>query len=313
MWAGAAAALLVTVLAPGAAGAQTSPSTTTTTAAGSTTTVPLSTVTSVYVLPFSWSIKLGETKQFMALGKTAGGSSVPLGAGSGVVWTSSNPAVATVNGNGMATSHGGGTTVITANLNGVKASSTLTVHAPVAVASLLMAPASVDIGVGGRATLTAVPLSASGIPVAGHYPTFTSSRPGVVAVYGNGTVIGLRTGTALITATVEGKTTTSTVTVHAVAPSVASPNVSVLPEHVLLQSGQYRTLSVRFTNPWGRVVSLSGKTVTVESSDPAVARVIPTGSQSWVVEALKPGIAQVVVTVNGVRGVGTVYVANPTG
>lgn len=296
-------------MAPGAAGAQTSDPTSVATA--STSTSP--TITAMHVLPYSWSIKLGQTKLFMALGTTTSGSNVPLGSSSGVVWTSSNPAVATVDANGLATSHSGGTTLITASLNGVKASSTLTVHAPVTVASLMMAPSSVEVGVGRWASLLAVPLSAEGIPVAGHWPSYTSSKPGVATVYGNGMVVGLKAGTAVITATVEGKTATSTVTVKASAPAVVGPHVGVLPEHVLLQSGQVRTLSVQFTNANGRVVGLRGKTVTVTSSDPAIARVIKSGSQSWVIEALKPGIARVVVTVNGVRGVATVYVAKPTG
>ena len=276
-------------------------------AAPSFATASASEVGRVYLLPFSWTIALGETKLYAALAKSTTGAMLPL-AGRNVVWSSSDKSVATVDGNGLATSRGGGTTVISVSVDGVTATSTLTINAPVSVASATLAPSAMEIEVGERGFLTAVPLTSAGTPVVGEIASFTSSKPGVVAVYGNGMVIGLRPGTATITATVAGKTATSTVTVAASQADDGVRTIRVLPENALLGTGQVRSLSIFMYNAKGRGVNLSNRTVEVVSSNPAVARVIDSGRQSWVVQGGTPGTAEITVTINGVKGSSTFFV-----
>jgi hypothetical protein len=87
---------------------------------------------SVKITPVSQALTVGQTTQFTAVG-TYGNANHPSTQNltTGVTWTSTAPAVATVNASGLATAVGAGTTTITANaaaFNGpTSASATLTV------------------------------------------------------------------------------------------------------------------------------------------------------------------------------------------
>ena len=69
--------------------------------------------TSIVITPTSASISMGATKQFTAVTKDSSGNTLT---GVPLVWKSSNTAVATVSGTGLATSVGLGTTKITASV-----------------------------------------------------------------------------------------------------------------------------------------------------------------------------------------------------
>src|SRR5207249_3496972 len=84
-------------------------------------------VASVSVTPATATIGVGQTAQYAAITRDAFGN--PLG-GRTVTWSSSNPAVATVNGAGQATGVAGGAATITATSEGQSGSSAITVTAP---------------------------------------------------------------------------------------------------------------------------------------------------------------------------------------
>ena len=90
------------------------------------------------------STTVGQTTQFIAIGNLAG-SSNEQDLTSSVTWISSASGVATISATGLATGVGAGSTVITAELNGLVTSSTLTVSAApaptVAPATLIVIPA----------------------------------------------------------------------------------------------------------------------------------------------------------------------------
>ncbi|MGA9068770.1 MAG: hypothetical protein WB424_00860, partial [Terracidiphilus sp.] len=92
----------------------------------------VSDISAITVSPATQSVAtLGVDVQFVAIGKTVGGDTVPLTNGGGVKWTSSVPSIASINdpASGVATTIGAGTATITAtytNADGSGASGTAT-------------------------------------------------------------------------------------------------------------------------------------------------------------------------------------------
>ena len=84
-----------------------------------------STLTSISISPINKSIAAGNLQSYTASGLYAGNSTLNITAQAR--WASSNPSVATVNPRGLVTAVGLGTTTISASLNGLSASTTLTV------------------------------------------------------------------------------------------------------------------------------------------------------------------------------------------
>ena len=91
------------------------------------------------------STSVGQTTQFIAIGNLAG-SSTMQDLTTSVTWLSSNVSVATISSRGLATGLSGGSTIITAELNGLTSSSTLSVSTlaaqPAIPATLAVIPAA---------------------------------------------------------------------------------------------------------------------------------------------------------------------------
>jgi len=90
-----------------------------------------------------------------------------------------------------------------------------------AVASVTVSPPSASVQVGQTAQLTATPKQASGAPLGGRVVTWSTSDSTVARVSASGLVTGRAAGSATVTATSEGKTGTSAITVP--APSSGGP------------------------------------------------------------------------------------------
>jgi uncharacterized protein YjdB len=126
-----------------------------------------------------------------------------------IEFTSSDEDVAEVDENGVVTIVGAGTTIITAESEGVEATISIT-GALRPVASVVVSPDPVAIAVGGTQTFTARVLAANGEVLAGRTIAWSSGNTGVATVHATS---GVATGVApsgatavLITATVEGVT-----------------------------------------------------------------------------------------------------------
>src|SRR2546429_282718 len=153
-------------------------------------------VASVSVSPATAAIQVGQTVQLVATPKDANGN--PL-SGRTVTWASSNTSVATVSASGLVTGNVGGTSTITV------------VHVP--VASVSVAPASASVQAGSAIQLTATPKDANGNPLSGRTVSWSSSNTSVATVSSSGLVTGVTVGSATITATSEGQSGTSAITV----------------------------------------------------------------------------------------------------
>ena len=264
------------------------------TSAVTVTTVPVASVT---VSPSPASVQQGATVQLTATPKDANGN--PL-SGRVVTWSSNNTAVARVNSSGLVTGVAAGTATITATSEGKSGTSTLTVTA-VPVASVTVSPSPATVQQGSTVQLTATPKDANGNPLSGRVVTWSSNNTAVARVNGSGLVTGVAAGTATITATSEGQSGTSDVTVT-LAPVVS---VAVTPSPASVQVGQ--TLQLTATPKDANGNPLSGRVITWASNNTAVATV----SGSGLVSGVTAGSATITATSEGKSGTSGVTVTTP--
>ena len=171
-------------------------------------------VASVSVTPATATIGVGQTAQYAAITRDAFGN--PLG-GRTVTWSSSNPAVATVNGAGQATGVAVGSATLTATSEGKSGTAAILVT-NVPVASVTVSPATASVPAGQTVQLTATLKDANGNTLTGRTVTWSSDNTAVATVSGSGLVSSVAAGAATITATSEAKTGTSAITVTAPPP-----------------------------------------------------------------------------------------------
>lgn len=143
--------------------------------------------------------------------KTISATVTPLNATSPIIWTSSDESVATVK-NGLVRALSPGTTTITARIDSVSASCTVTVEEAPDLEGITINNTELDLQVGDTTKLigTKNPPDASGTI------EWVSSDEDVVTVDKNGNVNAIGIGTATITASCEGFTATCDVTVSEV-------------------------------------------------------------------------------------------------
>src|SRR6266705_1138966 len=180
---------------------------------GSTPPAPVATVT---LTPGSATVNEGQTLQLTATLKDANGNILT---GRSITWSSSNSSAATVNATGVVTGVVAGSATITATSEGQSGTSAITVvHMP--AASVTVTPASGTVSAGSSLQLTATPKDANGNPLVGRTVTWQSSNTSAATVNGSGLVSGVAAGSATITATSEGQSGTSAITVTPPSASV---------------------------------------------------------------------------------------------
>jgi len=263
-----------------------------------TVTVTVTPVASVTVTPASASVLVGGTAQLTATPKDASGN--PL-LGRVVTWQSSSAGIATVNSTGLVTGVAQGSATVTATSEGQSGTSAITVTVP-PVASVAVTPASANVFVGGTAQLTATPKDASGNPLAGRVVTWQSGNTGIATVNSTGLVTGVAQGSATVTATSEGQSGTSAITVTTSTAPVAS--VTVAPASTDVFVGAVAQLTATPKDASGN--PLVGRVVTWQSSNPGIATVNATG----LVTGIAQGSATVTATSEGKNGQSSITV-NP--
>src|SRR6266705_1862852 len=261
-------------------------------------TVPVASVT---VSPASASVQAGQTVQLTATPKDANGNAL---SGRTVTWASSNGSVGTVNGSGLVTGVVGGSTTITATSEGQSGSSAVTVTAgPLPVASVTVSPASASVPAGQTVQLTATAKDANGNALTGRTVTWASSNISVGTVNASGLVTGVVAGSTTITATSEGKSGTSAVTVTAAPVPVASVTMSPATASVFV--GQTTQLAATPKDANGN--TLTGRTITWASSPSSIAGVNGSGLAAGVAV----GSATITATSEGKNGASTITVTTP--
>jgi len=254
-------------------------------------------VASVSVSPATASVQTGQTVQLTATPKDGSGGAL---SGRTVTWASSNVGVATVSGNGLVGGVAAGSATITATSEGQNGSAAVSVTI-VPVASVVVSPATAGVQAGQNVQLTATTKDAGGSVLSGRTVTWASSNAAVATVSGTGLVTGVAAGSATITATSEGKSGTSALTVTAAIAPVASVTLSPSPATVQLSG----TLQVTATLKDASGNILSGRTVTWASDNSGIAMVSATG----LVTGIVAGSATIRATSEGQSGTTPLTVA----
>src|SRR5213078_1506466 len=166
------------------------------------------------------------------------------------------------------------------------------------VASVTISPATGSIRVGQTLQLTATPKDLAGGTLTGRTVMWTSGNTSVATVSGSGLVAGVIPGSAMITATSEGKSSTATLTVTTVP--VAS--VAISPATGSIRVGQKLQLTATPQDSIGG--TLSGRTVMWASGDTSVAIVSPSGQ----VTGVAPGSAPITAMSEGKSSTATITV-----
>jgi uncharacterized protein YjdB len=257
-----------------------------------TVTVQRTPVASVVVLPAKVSAGKGSTTRLTAVAYDAGQNVLP---DRGMIWTSNNAAVATVDGTGLVTAKEKGTALITATAEGKSGSSEITVS-PGAVSRVFVTPNPVAMVSGDKQPLAVSAQDASGTVLTVTNVIWASSNTQVATVAG-GEVTAQGGGTASISATVDGVSGSTSVTVT--RPPVGT--VAVSPATIMV--GQKLRMTATVTDTKGNVVT--DRTVTWSVPGNPVATVNATTGE---VTGLLPGTVPVTATSEGKSGSGTLTV-----
>jgi uncharacterized protein YjdB len=208
-----------------------------------------------------------------------------------ITWSSSNSAVASVNGAGLVTAVAPGSATISATSEGKSGSAGVAVSL-VPVNSVQLTLGTSTLVVGGGTQGTVVLRDAANNVLSGRVITWSSSDAAVASVNSSGAVTAVAPGTATITATSEGKSGSAGVTVT-VAP-VNSVQLTLGANTLVVGGTTSGTVVLR--DAANNV--LTGRVITWSSSNALVAGV----SASGVITALAPGSATITATSEGKSG-----------
>jgi trimeric autotransporter adhesin len=167
-------------------------------------------VSSVRIAPASVNLFVAESANLAATAYDSDGKPI---SGRSVVWTTNNVAVAAISQSGRVTGLLPGNAVVTAVIDGHAATATIRVSL-VPVARVAIAPATANVDQGKSATLQPRVYDAANNLLTGRTVAWSSADTRILTVSQSGVVRGVRRGTTVVTATVEGKFGTSTVRVR---------------------------------------------------------------------------------------------------
>ncbi len=174
------------------------------------------TLSSIAITPASPTLTAGATQQFTATATYSDSSTKNVT--SSVTWASSATAVATISASGLATAVAQGSTTITAALNGVSGTTSLTVATPPppTLASIAVTPVNPGFVTAStqQFTATGTYTDASTKDVTASV-TWSSSDTSAATINSSGLATGVAAGTSTITATQNGVSGSTTATIAA--------------------------------------------------------------------------------------------------
>jgi hypothetical protein len=234
------------------------------------TVTPPASLVSIAVTPANPTVAWGATQQFTATGSYSDGSSRDLTAN--VTWASSVSAVASITTDGLATGSAAGTSTISATLDDVKGSTTLTISPPPLV-SIAVTPSQPSISKGETQQFTAMGTYADNTVVdLTASVTWSSGLAAVATIDASGLASGVAPGTSTIRATYGGLSGSTVLTVT--PPKLTSITITPANPTVPLGSAEQFTATGTFAD---NTVANITTFVSWESSLTSVATINATG------------------------------------
>jgi hypothetical protein len=241
-------------------------------------------------VPATISIAAGSTQQFKVNANYSDGTTGALA--SGVTWTSTNTAAATIDANGIAKAVAAGTSTINAVAKGVGASAGLTVTAaPKTLTTVSVTPAAATITAGTtqqlKATATYSDGSKTDVTLSA---SWASSNFATATINSAGIAKGISPGTAAITASTGGQSGTASLTVA--APALTAITIAPANPSFTVGSSEQFTATARYNN--GTTADVTSK-VAWASSNTAVTTI----SASGLATGKSAGSATISASMNG--------------
>ncbi|MDF2774227.1 MAG: Ig domain protein group 2 domain protein [Geminicoccaceae bacterium] len=254
-------------------------------------------VDAVSITPTNSTVDPGETTQLEAVVFDDAGRVI---SGKKLNWRSSNDAIASVDDDGVVTGSTKGSTVITVQAEGRKATATINVLAvPVATVSASLGTSALSVGQ--TTTATATLEDADGNVLSDRTIAWQSSNPALVTVNSAGLVTAVAAGSVTITAIAEGKTASVSLTVAPAAPTA----ILITPSGASLSPDQTAQLTAEVRGSDGTVMN---RPVAWASDRIDIATVSPDG----LVTAHAAGTASITATSDGVLASVPVTVSAPS-
>lgn len=251
-------------------------------------TVTSAVLTSIQVGIPSPSLASGSTEQLTATGIFSDNTTQPLT--SQVAWQSSDTTVAAISGVGVLTALKAGAVTVTATLNSLSGSGSVTITAP-ALSSITVSPAVFSVASGQTKQLSAQGVYTDGTTQDVTGQVTWSSSTASAAVDSNGLVTGVSVGSSVITASIGSTKGTAAVTVTAAlllsivvtpsAPSIATGQTQAFAANAIFSDGSTTDVTnsviwsssatnVATIDPTGLATGVSAGTATITASTGSV-------------------------------------------
>jgi uncharacterized protein YjdB len=271
-------------------------------------TVSLASLTSIGVEPASPTVAVGAAMQLTATGTFSDGSTQDLTAQA--TWQSADAAVATVQA-GLVQGVGAGSTAITATVNNVTGSSTVTVTTAT-LQAVTVQPTSATIAIGMNLSFTAQGQYSDGTTQdLTATVNWTSSNPQTASISNaagsKGVATGLAAGTVTLTATQGGVSGTATLTVTSATLSALEVN----PGNASIPNGSQQQFTALGTFSDGSTSDLT-TSVTWSSSNTQVATISNAAGSKGVASSVSVGQVTITATHSGVSGTAQLTVTPAT-
>jgi uncharacterized protein YjdB len=263
------------------------------------------TLKSITASPAQASISVGATEQFTATATYSDGSTGDIT--QAATWTDSNSKIATITSSGIATAVAPGSATITASMEGMSGSATLTVPTPPkTLSSIAVSPAgpSILIGATQQFVATATYSDNSTQDVTGTV-AWASSNTAAATINATGLATAVAAGSTTVTATLNSVSGTATLNISAPAPTLGSISVSAAAGTVAAGSTDQFTATATYSD--GSTQNVTA-TATWKSSTTSVATINAAG----LVTAVSAGSTTISASYDGVSGSTTLAVTGIT-
>jgi uncharacterized protein YjdB len=247
-------------------------------------------ILAIVISPDSFDLPMTTTRTIVAQLVGPGGLAITNRV---ITWSSTDPSIAVVGGNGLVTPVSPGTVTINVRAGTKeKAVRVRVVGEPVSSVRITPQGTVHVIRLGQSRQFTAECLNATQQVLSGRTITWNSGNPIVAAVSTSGLVTGNALGSAQISATCDNSASAS---FSAQVTQVPVSSVTITPTSLTISVGTQSQLTATARDSAGNVLSLQGRQVQWTSSNIPVAPVSPQG----VVSGSSAGSANITVTVDG--------------